>query len=83
MQIDWTVNVSDVVIVGGGLFAFIKVFLALRDSMRDVANAVGKKDPPSGLLGDVYHLSEEQRQHREWLIRAGLDKHDYYPRRNQ
>lgn len=77
MQLDWTIHLSDLLVLGAGVLAFFKVFVTIRDSLRDLTSAVGKTDPPSGLLGDVHHIEREQQQHREWLIRAGLDKHDY------
>jgi hypothetical protein len=74
VNFDWTVSISDVVLFGGGIIAFLKIGLAVRDTMRDVVRAVGSEDPPSGLLGDVYHIKTEQQQHREWLIRGGFDR---------
>jgi len=71
---DNTIHLSDLLIFGGGVLAFFKVFLSLRDEMRDLRKAVGGVDPPEGLVGDVHHLKRESRQHREWLIRAGIDQ---------
>jgi hypothetical protein len=68
MGIDWTVNASDVAIFVGGVVAFLKTFLSLRDGMRDMSAKIGSKDPPEGLLGEVHYLSTEVRDHRDQLI---------------
>ena len=75
MTIDWTINISDVAILGAGIIAFVKVSMSLRDTLRDVVRRIGTEEPPSGLLGDVHHIKKEQQQHREWLIRGGMDRH--------
>ena len=74
MTFDWTVSISDVAIFGGGACAFVRVWLTVRDALRDLAHAVGSADPPTGLIGDVTQMKIEQQAHREWLIRAGLDQ---------
>ena len=74
MTFDWTINLSDVFLVGGGILAFLKVFLSMRDAHVELTRVVGREDPPTGLVGDVKHIRIEQQEHREWLIRAGLDK---------
>ena len=78
---DWTISLSDVFLLGGGILAFGKIFLAVRDTLtshdeglRALKQDVGASDPPSGLKGDVKHIRREQQEHREWLIRGGLDK---------
>lgn len=77
LTIDWTIHLSDLIVFGGGIIAFVTIFLRLRDAMRDLTKAVGSEGPPPiGLIGDVHHLKREQRQHREWLIRAGIDQAD-------
>lgn len=73
MTFDWTISVSDVLLFGGGVFAFVRVFMTVRDSLRDLSTAVGHAEPPSGLIGDVRAIQAEQQQQREWLIRGGLD----------
>ena len=74
MTFDWTINLGEVLLVGGGIVAFLKVFLSMRDSHVEVVRVLGKEEPPSGVVGDVKHIRIEQQEHREWLIRAGLDK---------
>lgn len=69
---DFTISVSDLVLFGGGVFAFLKVLLLVRDGLRDLARSVGTTNPPSGLLGDMLEVKGDIRQQREWLIRAGV-----------
>ncbi len=68
LQFDTTVHLSDVVMVGGGLVAFVTMFVQLRDAIRDLKNAVGTKDPAMGLLGDMEDVKTEQRMIRDWVI---------------
>ena len=65
---DWTIHVSDVVVFVAGLIAFVRVFMTIRDTMRDVSLKIGTKAPPDGLLGDVVGLQHETRKHRDRLI---------------
>lgn len=65
----------------GVAFKGLQVALSTRDSIRDtsaavkqIAEALGKEDPPSGALGKIRELRLEQAQHREWLVRAGFDR---------
>ena len=81
MTLDWSISISDLFLIGGGILAFLKIFLSVRDTLtshdeglRTLKQEVGTVDPPSGLKGDVKHVKREQQEHREWLIRAGLDK---------
>jgi hypothetical protein len=74
VSFDWTVHVSDVMLFGAGIWAFITMFVSLRDAIRDLSVNVGKKHPREGLLGDVEHMKEEIQEHRDWLIAAGLDR---------
>jgi hypothetical protein len=74
MTFDPTINISDLILFAGGILAFVRVWLTVRDGMRALTEAVGEKGPPpTGLMGDVHHLRRETRTHRDWLIRAGLD----------
>lgn len=82
-QWDWTVHVSDLLVFGGGLWAFFKVFLTVRDALKELTAAVGQKMPPTGLVGEVEHIKLEQQDHRDWLIAAGLDRrHQQHDRRS-
>lgn len=70
---DYTIHVSDVVVFVVGLIAFFKVFLTVRDSLRDMTRQIGSKDPPDGLLGDVMGLKHEARKTRDRLIEIGAE----------
>lgn len=74
LNFDTTIHLSDLVMWGGGLLAFFKVFLSVRDAMRDLTRAVGTASPPSGLRGEMQEVKGEVRQHHTWLVRAGLDQ---------
>ena len=74
-EIDSTIHLSDLVVFGGGLIAFVSIFIRMRDAMRDLTRAVGSPGPPpTGLIGDLHHVKREQRTHRDWLVRGGLDQ---------
>jgi hypothetical protein len=72
IDFDWTISFSDILIFGGGLIAFLKTFVTVRDSLRDLLFAVGKEHPPSGILGDLHHVKRELRRHRDWLVANGF-----------
>lgn len=76
MTIDWTFRVSDVLSIGGGVLAFIWMTIHIRDSIRDLARAVGTRESGEGLWGIVSELKNaheqtdrEVRLHRDWIIR--------------
>ena len=71
MNFDWTISFSDVVLVGGGIVAFLKVMLWQRDQTRDIVRVLGAEHPPTGIMGDVFHLKRETRRHRDWLVANG------------
>jgi len=76
---DWTVQLSDIMLVAGGIWAFFKMFLMTRDGLRDLTTSVGRKDPPSGIIGDLEEVKAQQRQHRDWFMsmfgRRAYDQH--------
>lgn len=58
---DPTVNISDLILVGGGMLAFAKLVLFQREFNRDVLRILGKarpKDEREGVLGDIESLKE-------------------------
>lgn len=71
---DTTIHLSDLIIFGGGIIAFLKVFLSVRDGLRDIARTVGSDDPPSGLVGRMQGAEHRLSEHHEWLIRVGIDQ---------
>ena len=40
MNFDWSISLSDLALVGGGIFAFFKVYLGMRDTLRDLTAAL-------------------------------------------
>jgi len=68
MNIDWTLSISDLLLVGGGIIAFIKMSMSFRDAIRDLTKAVGSKNPPEGLLGDMEHTKAAVSRHNDWLV---------------
>lgn len=69
--IDYTIHVGEICMFVGGVWAFLWMFIAFRDTLRDLVKAVGRADPPSGLIGDVKKLSEQAQEHRDALADAG------------
>lgn len=65
---DWTISFSDVVLFGGGILTFLKIFLSMRDMIRDLTTVVGKDNPPSGLVGEIRTVRTQQSLHHEWLV---------------
>ena len=53
MTFDWSVNLSDVALVGGGIVAFLRIFLTQRDINREVLQILKGPDGKNGLTGDV------------------------------
>lgn len=75
LHVDWTINITTLLLVGTALAAFFKGFLSVRDSLRDLIAAVGVKEPqPTGIMGELHHIKIEQQHHRDWLIAAGMDR---------
>jgi hypothetical protein len=61
---DWSISISDIVMVGGLLYGLIKA----RDAFRDLAQLVGTRHPPAGLVGDVARLDQQVKRHHGWLL---------------
>lgn len=68
IHIDPTIRLGDILLVIGGIAAFLKMFTSMRDAMRDLAREIGSRDPRAGLLGDMASVKDEQTQHNAWLI---------------
>lgn len=64
MTFDWSVSVSDIVMISGLLYGLVKA----RDGFRDLARVVGTEHPPTGLVADVKGLKAQGRQHHDWLL---------------
>lgn len=58
----------NLVVIIGGIGKGLAVLISVRDEIRDLSKAVGHKNPPDGLLGDVEELKKTCLQHRDSLI---------------
>ena len=67
-QFNYQISVSDLILIGGGILAFMKVFISTRDVQRDLATIVRE------LRDDVDRIDRRQDKHHEWLIANGLDR---------
>jgi hypothetical protein len=45
-----------------GMWKAISVLMAMHQSFNDLANKIGQKHPPEGLLGDVEEIKEAQKE---------------------
>jgi hypothetical protein len=79
---DYTIHLGDLVAWVVLAIGLVKVFLAQRDTVRDVVHMMGTKNPREGLAGDVEHLKEAAAEHRDWLVAAGLDRRHGIERRS-
>lgn len=68
MTIDYTIRVSDVVVLGGGVAAFLKVWVGSRDIQRDLTRLVNDHE------ARITKLRGDTDDHHEWLVRNGLDR---------
>lgn len=59
MNIDTTIHLSDVVMVGGGIVAFLRAFLWQRDINRDVVRLLKGESGNNGLVSDVKGLKHD------------------------
>jgi hypothetical protein len=67
---DATIHLSDILIFGGGLLAFVKMFISFRDIVILLKREIGTKEPREGIKGDIVELQETAHQHDRWLIEA-------------
>lgn len=84
LDVDWTIRIDIVALFGAWLLVAGKAALWLRDSIRDmqarfgeIKKQIGSEDPPpgTGLHGKLTRVEHAVDQHRDWLVRAGLDRH--------
>lgn len=75
MTLDWTFRISDLLVLGGGILSFVWMAIHVRDSIRDLTQAVGSRKTNDGLWGvvtdlkrDHSQLREEVTSHREWIL---------------
>lgn len=57
--IDTTIHLSDVLLVGGGIYSFFKMFLSQRDINRDVLKILRGENGKNGLVSDVKGLKRD------------------------
>lgn len=75
MAVNWTIDISDLLVLGAALFAVLRVTISQRDIVRDVASAA------KALREDVDRIDGRVNTHHEWLIGAGLDQRSGRERR--
>lgn len=68
MHFDGTIHLSDLIVFGGGVIAFIKVFISVQNVLQKMQLTLGTRNPREGMLGDVEHLKDTTQEHHEWLI---------------
>jgi hypothetical protein len=56
---NWEINVSDVVLVAGGIWAFVWMLLGQRDINRDVLRILKGSNGTNGMITDVHLLKNE------------------------
>lgn len=77
-QVDPTLRVGDVLMVILTLIilpavkTFGKAIFTMRDELLTMKRDLGETMPPSGVLGDIGHIKQELRRHRDWLIDQGI-----------
>ena len=59
MNIDTTIHLSDIFLVGGGIAAFLKMFLGQRDLNREVLTILKGPDGSNGLVGDMKRVKRD------------------------
>jgi hypothetical protein len=64
---DYQIHLSDLILIGSGIVAFLKIFIWNRDILRELTAET--KD----LRLDVNRIETRQDVHHEWLIGNGLD----------
>lgn len=58
----------NLIVIIAGIGKGVGVLLSIRDEILGMKLAIGTKDPPDGLLGDVRGLQREARAQRDSLI---------------
>ena len=83
MRIDWSIDVGNMLVMGGGILSFIWAAVTVRDSVRDMRTAIGTHEPRTGILGAIddhdsklLDLTKMSHRHREWLIEINAKSDD-------
>ena len=78
MDLDMTIRLGDILmaalslVIAPALWTFGKALSQMRDNIATLAQHMGTVEPPIGVLGDITHLKQEVRRHRDWLIEHGI-----------
>lgn len=74
-QFDTSVHLSDLVLFGGGILAFLRVWLSMRDTLRDHTRDIARID---STVKDLDQTLDEQgrliQQHESMLGRLGFNR---------
>ena len=69
--VNWEINLSDIVLVVGGIWAFVWMLIGQRDINRDVLRMLKGSDGTNGLLGDVRRLKYDMHESGGKVSRIG------------
>ncbi len=83
-HLDWTINVSNILALGGTVWAVIQYMRVnrikraqetaqLTQAVRDVERTLGERYPPTGVVGDVEMLKRLTMRHNDWLIELNAE----------
>lgn len=75
INFDGTINLGQVLTIGGGIVAFLKMWLGMRDIQRDNTKDI------LGLKEVARSHGDSIAEHEKWLISAGLDRRSNEERR--
>lgn len=64
---DWTINLGQLLTVGGGILAFLKVFLGMQKLLDNHELRLKTVE------GEFKIVEVDVKKHDTWLVRAGLD----------
>lgn len=70
VSFDWTINLGQLLTIGGGIMAFIKVFVDTNNILRDHSREITE------LKESSENHEHAIRAHDRWLVRAGLDRRE-------
>lgn len=75
IKFDGTVNLGQILTIGGGIVAFLKMWLGMRDILRDNTRDI------LGLKEESRNHGDRIEEHENWLVGAGLDRRSNEERR--
>lgn len=77
IKFDGTVNLGQILTIGGGIVAFLKMWLGMRDILRDNTRDI------LGLKEVSRNVCDQVDEHERWLVSAGLDQRSGEERRKR